>query len=149
MAIPQEEDGKYSKCQMYDVDFSILHRNSTPSKDWPVVDCIHGWEYVYSKKDIHYESIASQNDWVCEKQSLSTVAQSFFFVGAIIGGLLFGYIADRSGRIPALIGSNILGFIAGIGTAYSNNFWQFSLARFFAGFAFDNCFTMMYILGES
>ncbi|KAL5272987.1 hypothetical protein ACFFRR_000016 [Megaselia abdita] len=131
---------------MYNVDFSILDTNSTASKEWPIIPCRFGWEYVYSKDDIPYESIASQNDWVCEKQSLSTIAQSFFFGGAIIGGLLFGYIADRGGRIPALIGSNILGFIAGIGTAYSNNFWQFSLARFFAGFAFDNCFTMMYIL---
>uniref|UniRef100_T1GYI1 Major facilitator superfamily (MFS) profile domain-containing protein n=1 Tax=Megaselia scalaris TaxID=36166 RepID=T1GYI1_MEGSC len=89
---------------MYDIDFKNLESNTTPSADWPIVDCRFGWEYVYSQEDIPYESIASQNDWVCEKQSLSTVAQSFFFVGAIVGGLLFGYIADRSGRIPALIG---------------------------------------------
>lgn len=36
----------------------------------------------------------------------------------------------------------------GVSTAFSGTFWQFSLCRFFVGFAFDNCFTMMYILGK-
>lgn len=59
----------------------------------------------------------------------------------------FRWIADHYGRIPALAGCNIIGFIAGVSTAFVGNFWQFSLCRFFVGFAFDNCFTMMYILG--
>lgn len=58
------------------------------------------------------------------------------------------YIADHFGRIPALAGCNIIGFVAGVATAFVGNFWQFSVCRFFVGFAFDNCFTMMYILGE-
>lgn len=65
-----------------------------------------------------------------------------------VGGLLFGIIADRYGRIPALVGTNMLGFIGGIATAYSFNFISFAFSRFIVGFAFDNCFTMMYILGE-
>lgn len=58
-----------------------------------------------------------------------------------------GWIADHFGRVPALIGTNVVGGIAGIFTAYANSFWSFALCRFFAGFAFDNCYTIMYILG--
>jgi MFS family permease len=89
-----------------------------------------------------------QLNWVCEDSFLPTLAQSIFFLGAITGGLLFGWIADRYGRIPALAGCNIIGFAAGVLTAFSGSFWFFSICRFFVGFAFDNCFTMMYILGE-
>lgn len=54
-----------------------------------------------------------QFDWVCENAYLPTLSQSIFFVGAIFGGLLFGWIADRYGRIPALAGCNLIGFVAG------------------------------------
>ena len=93
-------------------------------------------------------SFLLQLGWVCQYDSLPTVAQSIFFIGAIFGGLIFGWIADQYGRIPALIGANMMGFLAGVATAFTNTFWQFALCRFFVGFAFDNCFTMMYILGN-
>lgn len=89
-----------------------------------------------------------QQEWVCDHAALPSFAQSAFFCGAIVGGLLFGLIADRYGRIPALVGTNLLGFIGGVGTAFSYNFVSFCVFRFIVGFAFDNCFTMMYILGE-
>lgn len=85
---------------------------------------------------------------MCDKAALPSFAQSIFFCGAIVGGLLFGVIADRYGRIPALVGTNMLGFIGGIASAYSFSFVSFAFFRFIVGFAFDNCFTMMYILGK-
>ena len=92
--------------------------------------------------------ICFQLEWVCDNAALPTIAQSIFFVGAIFGGLIFGWLADRYGRIPALVGANFVGFVSGIATVLSSSFWQFALCRFFFGFAFDNCFTMMYILGN-
>ena len=74
------------------------------------------------------------------------LAQSIFFIGAICGGLLFGWLADKYGRIPVLVGTNLMAFVGGLGTIFTNNFWQFSLCRFIVGFAFDNTFVIMYIL---
>uniref|UniRef100_A0A182M546 Major facilitator superfamily (MFS) profile domain-containing protein n=1 Tax=Anopheles culicifacies TaxID=139723 RepID=A0A182M546_9DIPT len=136
----------YSKCTMYAVNFTEVLANNIrkPDASWPTQPCRHGWEYNFT--DVPYQTAATDFEWVCDHAYLPTLAQSIFFLGAIVGGLLFGWIADRYGRIPALAGCNIVGFVAGVATAFVGNFWQFSLCRFLVGFAFDNCFTMMYIL---
>lgn len=145
LAIPVDENG-HSKCTMYDVNYTEIILNGIRDADpsWPTKGCSHGWEFNFT--DIPYETVATELGWVCEQSALPTTAQSVFFVGAIFGGLLFGWIADRYGRIPALVGANITGFLAGVATVLANSFWEFALCRFFVGFAFDNCFTMMYIL---
>uniref|UniRef100_A0A1A9X3B2 Major facilitator superfamily (MFS) profile domain-containing protein n=1 Tax=Glossina brevipalpis TaxID=37001 RepID=A0A1A9X3B2_9MUSC len=145
LAIPKIV-GEYSKCLVYDVNFTeLLLRNiSSANVSWPTRACYAGWHYNYTY--IPYISLASERDWVCDRAVLSTYAQSLFFLGAIMGGLLFGWWADRYGRIPSLIACNLMGCTAGIITAYVQNFWQFAIVRFLMGFAFDNCFTMMYIL---
>ncbi|CAD7003454.1 organic cation transporter protein [Ceratitis capitata] len=137
---------EYDNCKMYDVNYTEVLAKGMRQADpnWPVIACRHGWSYNFT--DYPYTTVATEQNWVCENDALPTYAQSIFFLGAIVGGLLFGWIADKFGRIPALIGSNLVGFAAGVGTAFTANFWQFAVMRFFVGFAFDNCFTMMYIL---
>lgn len=147
LAIPPSS-GPYSheRCRMYSFDWNLAlsEGRTTPDDEWPIIPCTHGWEY--NRSDVPYETIASQLDWVCEKDNLAATAQAIFFCGAIVGGLVFGWIADKYGRIPALVGTNLIGFTAGIGTSFCNAFWSFALCRFLVGLAFDNCFTMMYIL---
>ncbi|XP_022824232.1 organic cation transporter protein-like [Spodoptera litura] len=147
LAIPPS-DGPFShdRCNMYSADFrqALADGRTTPDDEWQIVPCKYGWEY--NKSDVPYDTIASELDWVCDKDNLGATAQAIFFCGAIVGGLVFGWIADKYGRIPALVGTNLLGFIAGIGTSFCNSFLTFALCRFFVGLAFDNCFTMMYIL---
>ncbi|XP_048514290.1 organic cation transporter protein-like [Athalia rosae] len=55
-------------------------------------------------------------------------------------------MADKYGRIPVLVATNMFGFIAGMATIFTRAFWYFGLCRFLVGFASDNNFTMMYIL---
>ncbi|KAK9293637.1 hypothetical protein QLX08_011466 [Tetragonisca angustula] len=145
LAIPANNEG-YSRCSMYDVNYReiLLNESHMPDPLWPTKACQHGWEFNYST--VPYATVATELGWVCQYDALPTIAQSIFFVGAIFGGLIFGWIADQYGRIPALIGANLMGFLAGVATAFTDTFWQFTLCRFFVGFAFDNCFTMMYIL---
>ncbi|XP_043678623.1 organic cation transporter protein [Vespula pensylvanica] len=145
IAIPFEGEG-YSKCIMYDTNYTEILSNGikVSNSTWSTKKCQHGWEFNYT--DIPYSTIATELEWVCDDSALPNTAQSIFFVGAIFGGLIFGWIADRFGRVPALVGANITGFLSGIATVFARNFWEFSVCRFFFGFAFDNCFTMMYIL---
>ncbi|KAJ3629259.1 hypothetical protein MTP99_013661 [Tenebrio molitor] len=146
LAIPRGPDGAFAKCQMYDVNFTEVVSGRIPanSSSWPTTSCRSGWEYNYT--EVPYSSIATEQNWVCENAALPNTAQSIFFCGAILGGLVFGWIADRFGRIPALVGTNLVGCVGGIATAFCSTFWTFSACRFLVGMAFDNCFTMMYIL---
>lgn len=83
---------------------------------------------------------------VCDEAYKATVAQSTFFVGSIVGGLVFGAMADRSGRVPVLVATNLMGFIGGISTIYASSFLTFCACRFVVGLAYDNTFVIAYIL---
>ncbi|KAJ6641366.1 Carcinine transporter, partial [Pseudolycoriella hygida] len=147
LAIPIKNN-VHSKCSVYDVDFNEqIALNDTEDKSkWKEKPCSNGWEY--SRAELPYSTITTDLNWVCDNDTLPTIAQSVFFIGAICGGLLLGWIADRYGRVPSLMVANTIGAVAGIATAFTNDFWSFTACRFFVGFAFDNCFTIMYILGE-
>lgn len=139
-------DGEYSKCTMYAVNYTqlLIESINEPDPTWETQSCVNGYEFDHS--EITYSTIATELGWVCENDILPTIAQSLFFLGAITGGLSLGWIADRFGRVPALAAANVVGGVAGIVTAFANSFWSFTVCRYFAGFAFDNCFTLMYIL---
>ncbi|XP_050358488.1 carcinine transporter-like [Nymphalis io] len=146
LSIPQAADSKYEKCLVYDVDWSkVLEGGSLiPNTTWPTKKCQDKWEFNFT--DVPYETIATQLGWVCDKDEYPATAQAVFFCGAIVGGLIFGWIADKFGRIPAIVGTNLAGFLAGVGTAFANSFWSFCLCRFLVGLAYDNCFVIMYIV---
>lgn len=91
--------------------------------------------------------LSKQNNWVCDKAGHAPLAQAIFFCGSIVGGIVLGFIADRFGRIPALILCNLIGALAGVITTVSTTFGLFAFSRFLMGMAFDNCFTLIYILG--
>ncbi|CAH1262025.1 SLC22A3 [Branchiostoma lanceolatum] len=62
--------------------------------------CTEGWEYDRSQ---YHSSVVMQHDLVCERAWLRELAQSVFFAGVAIGGLVFGVLSDRfSYSCPAL-----------------------------------------------
>lgn len=83
---------------------------------------------------------------MCDDAHKPPLAQALFFVGSIIGGIISGYIADRFGRIPAIILCHVNCALAGIATAFSPNFIVFAFSRFIMGMGFENCFTLVYVL---
>lgn len=156
---------------MYNVNFTeqlisgVKHANLS----WPKTTCLHGWTFNYTT--VPYASIAAEVDiislsieeflhklqkkklifqleWICDQEFYSSAAQSIFYIGSIVGGFIFGYVADHYGRLPALVACNAVGFFASIGTAFCYNFWTFCLCRFIAGTAFDNCFNIIFIISN-
>lgn len=89
-----------------------------------------------------------QLNWVCESQWKSTIGQSMFFVGSVVGTTIFGTMADSIGRLPVLIFSNVMALIGNGITVFSTNVPMFSISRFISGLAVDSNFLMMYILGN-
>ncbi|XP_020280140.1 carcinine transporter-like [Pseudomyrmex gracilis] len=138
----------YDRCHRKDLDFSLVssHTKEIRSSDWKTnktVSCSQ-WEYNFTQ--IPYASIAAELDWVCDQEYLISTAQSIFFCGSVVGGFLFGWIADHKGRIPALILCNGVALLASIATASANTFWSFAVCRFLTGLAFDNCINIPLII---
>ena len=48
----------------------------------------------WNQSDIPYQTIVTEGDWWCNAEFYTTFAQAVFFLGAIVGGFLIGWIAD-------------------------------------------------------
>lgn len=147
LAIPLDYNSRYgySLCSSYDVNWTeVLATGRKPDRTWSTVPCQNGWEF--NKTEIPYPTISSELGWVCDKNSYQATAQSIFFLGSIVGGFVMGWVADRYGRLPASIVSNIIGCIGGVISIFARNLIEFTICRFFTGFAYDNCMMMVYLL---
>src|SRR6186997_812354 len=63
----------------------------------------------------------------------STKIINWQMVGLLIGGILWGTLGDRKGRLSVLFGSILIYSIANFITAYVQNIDQYAYARFAAG----------------
>ncbi|XP_017489623.1 PREDICTED: organic cation transporter protein-like [Rhagoletis zephyria] len=114
--------------------------------DQPVVSAVGNcreWIYDYESD---YRSITTDLKWVCDDAFQAAVGQSFFFVGSIIGTIFFGFLADRIGRLPALICTTLTGALGDFLTSFVTALPAFALFRFFSGLSTDTVFYLMYIM---
>ncbi|CAH0562623.1 unnamed protein product [Brassicogethes aeneus] len=103
--------------------------------------------YTYDTKNIMgFTGIIQDMDWVCNNDWKAPVGQSLFFIGSVLGTLIFGYFSDKTGRVVVLIFANMLVVLGTLVTLASNNLLIFSAGRFLAGAATDTNFVMMYII---
>ncbi|XP_075971305.1 carcinine transporter-like [Anticarsia gemmatalis] len=135
----------YSQCKMYDVDWAeVLATGQEPDPTWNIVPCQHGWEF--NKTEIPYPTIGTDYEWVCSKNSFQATAQAIFFLGSMVGGLTFGWVADRFGRLPAVMLSCFAGCVGGVASTFARNLIEFSAARFVMGMSSDTCMIMAYVI---
>ncbi|XP_037076546.1 solute carrier family 22 member 3-like [Pollicipes pollicipes] len=137
LSIPLEERAgqqQFSRCERYDVNFSALEDPASwrPDEATPRVACRHGWHYDFA---LIYPTIVSDQDWVCDSAWKPTLATALFFVGSVVGTLLFGAVSDRFGRLPALVAANVTACVAGTVSAFTASLAAFSAARFVFGMA--------------
>lgn len=62
------------------------------------------------------------------------ILSSVVFAGIIASSHLWGYLADVKGRRIVIIISLLVSFIFTIISSFVNNFWIFTVMRFFCGF---------------
>ncbi|XP_016981370.1 beta-alanine transporter [Drosophila rhopaloa] len=148
LSIPREKDGSYSRCRMYDTNYTKIHFAEDQRKyintSLPTIPCKRG--YVFEPEGKPYVSATMEFGWLCDDDKYATYAQMIFFVGSILGGLGYGHFADHCGRVAALVSSCFLAFLGSLATSLSYNFFSFAMSRFLVGASYDTCFTMIYIL---
>ncbi|EDW68104.1 organic cation transporter protein [Drosophila virilis] len=98
------------------------------------------------KREQGYESVTTELKWVCDKSHHSAVGQSFFFIGSVVGTVIFGNLSDRIGRLPALLLATIAGASGDFLTSFVYSFPLFAFSRFVSGLSTDTMYYLMYIL---
>ncbi|XP_065082873.1 organic cation transporter protein isoform X2 [Ochlerotatus camptorhynchus] len=101
------------------------------------------WTYDTS---VFSSTIVSEWDLVCEKANLVNLSQTIFMFGILVGGVLFGSLADKYGRRPPLVIAVIIQLISGVGTAFIPWFWGFVVLRFITAVATGGTMVTSFVL---
>lgn len=143
LALPREADGTFSQCHMYDANSTLAlwfdvtagstrvgNASAVTAGVRAVVPCQFGWEYDFS---YFYPSVISEMNWVCDNAWKAYVSNTAFWVATAIGVLICGDVSDRIGRVPVMIGVNVMCGAAGLYTYFTAGFVHFVVSRVFVG----------------
>ncbi|XP_037954905.1 organic cation transporter protein [Teleopsis dalmanni] len=101
------------------------------------------WIFQYESG---YRSITTELKWVCNDAVKAAIGQSFFFIGSVLGTIFFGFLADKIGRLPALLISTLIGATGDFITSFVYSLPAFAVGRFISGISTDTIFFLMYII---
>ena len=71
---------------------------------------------------------------MCDDAYKSDLATTVYFAGVMIGGIVFGILADKYGRKCVVIGTLVLSGVVGVATFLLRTFSVYIVLRFFLGF---------------
>ncbi|XP_008472318.1 organic cation transporter protein-like [Diaphorina citri] len=137
----------FDRCQEYipaNNSWPLEKDPLVPDPSWNVTSCRNGWHY--EMEDIPYASLAVEDNWVCDGSSNLAITRSIFFLGSLLGGFILSWVADRYGRITAVLGSHVVSFLGVALTPFSKDVVLFSLSRFLTGVGHFNAFIFYYII---
>lgn len=120
-SIPRNKDGTYENCEMY------RDPNDTGRG---LQECVYGYDYHLSGGRF---PIAAEWDLVCDYEYQVRLAQSLFFLGVMIGGLMFGFLGDHFGRRPITLVTLYTQAVLGAAVAFSSHYAMFVVLKFFQG----------------
>ncbi|XP_048399471.2 organic cation/carnitine transporter 2-like [Stegostoma tigrinum] len=152
--IPLEQaKGKlqYSKCRRYRLDVIRNLSEIFPDPDSVNISeveqepCLDGW--VYSKGQ-YMSTIVSEWDLVCGNDWKGPFSMSVFFMGVVIGSLIWGQLSDRFGRKIALFGTVAIRTGFSLLQVFSPNWELFCIFNFFVGSGQNSNYVTAFVLGS-
>ncbi|XP_022089884.1 organic cation transporter protein-like isoform X2 [Acanthaster planci] len=142
-SIPRDERGEFKQCGRYNVT-GVMFYPGLDTSNFTTEECMDGWVYDTSQ----YEStIRMDFTLVCDRKTFSNVAQSVFFVGILLGSVVFGSLADWIGRTKTMYIAMCLWLAASIAVAFSPNFAAYTIFRALGGAGSYGTFLPAYVLG--
>ncbi|XP_053240038.1 solute carrier family 22 member 7 [Podarcis raffonei] len=132
ISIPRDSEEAFSSCEMFsEPQFHLLLNSSQASTNaTSVQSCQNGWVYNRSQ---FTSTIATQWDLVCEQKELNHATATFFFIGVMLGALIFGYLSDRFGRKTMLLVSYMCTLICGMVSSASVTYSMLAVMRTLTG----------------
>lgn len=71
---------------------------------------------------------------MCDEKYKVSAATTIYFAGVMIGGAIFGQLADKFGRKPVLLVCLYGHILLGVGVHFASSYDAFVAIRFFLGF---------------
>ncbi|XP_034966442.1 solute carrier family 22 member 7-like [Zootoca vivipara] len=132
ISIPRDSEEAFSSCEMFsEPQFHLLLNSSQElTNGTSVQSCQNGWVYNRSQ---FTSTIATQWDLVCEQKELNHATATFFFIGVMLGALIFGYLSDRFGRKTMLLVSYVCTLICGMVSSASVTYSMLAVMRTLTG----------------
>lgn len=138
--LPLENDGSFSSCFRFaypqalpNVTLGTEVYNSGESEGDPLtVPCSQGWEYDRSEFS---STIATEWDLVCQQRGLNKITSTCFFIGVLVGAVVYGYLSDRFGRRRLLLVAYVSSLALGLASAASVSYIMFVITRTLTGLA--------------
>lgn len=136
--LPLENDGSFSSCLRFaypkalpNVTLGTEVYNSGESEGDPLtVPCSQGWEYDRSEFS---STIATEWDLVCQQRGLNKITSTCFFIGVLVGAVVYGYLSDRFGRRRLLLVAYVSSLALGLASAASVSYIMFVITRTLTG----------------
>lgn len=138
--LPRETDGSFSSCLRFAHPKALpnttlatgAHSSGEPEGEPTTVPCSQGWEYDHSEFS---STIATEWDLVCEQRGLNKITSTCFFVGVLLGAVVYGHLADRFGRRQLLLVAYVSSLVLTLASAASVNYIMFVITRTLTGSA--------------
>ncbi|XP_052047814.1 solute carrier family 22 member 7 [Apodemus sylvaticus] len=138
--LPLENDGSFSSCLRFAYPQALpnvtlgteVYDSGEPEGEPLTVPCSQGWEYDHSEFS---STIATEWDLVCQQRGLNKMTSTCFFIGVLVGAVVYGYLSDRFGRRRLLLVAYVSSLALGLASAASVSYVMFVITRTLTGLA--------------
>ena len=113
---------KFDSCRVYNgFDGSVTNET---------IACPNGMVHFTEPGEV---TVNSEFDLVCDRAYMTGLSTTVYFLGVMIGGVIFGNLSDRYGRRPIMLFCLWSQMALGILLSFVHNFVLFTLVRFSMG----------------
>jgi len=140
----------FDPCNMYDVTnwTSIYLDNDNnwpdkPAENLSIVPCKFGWIFDKSEYDT---TLVTEMELVCSDAWVVSTSTSLFYVGSLIGNVMFGHVADKYGRRSSFFIMLFMEVALSISLVFSPNYSFYTIIRTINGLTFPALFQIPFIL---
>lgn len=153
MTIPRDSIGDYEKCSFYSYktnrtifmyNSSDLQENFTIGVNATLQKCS---EWVY-EKSVFKETYTSKHNLVCDDAILVSHSRMIFYLGVLVGDIVFGWSSDRVGRKITICVGLLLLIAAAFAVSWTPEIISFTILEFIIGGTNHGSFLCTNVLGQ-